>query len=153
MMPSMMIPRCTMKVEKCTGGMKITCSCEDATACAMMQNLCNMMAGGMCSDVLLRLLSALGVALGVRIGLACIALWLWSARPGATPPEGELLMWLPARWLLGLLGPLVLGWMAWETARIRSTQSATGILYVVVIVCYLGELTSQLLLEKTGLLL
>jgi hypothetical protein len=98
-----------------------------------------------------RLLVALGAALGVRIGLACMALWLW--RAGAGVPEGELLVWLPARWVLGLLGPLVLGWMAWETARIRSTQSATGILYVVVIVCYLGELTSQLLLEKTGLLL
>jgi hypothetical protein len=100
---------------------------------------------------LLRLLGALGAALGVRIGLACAALWLWSAHAGT--PEGELLVWLPARWVLGLLGPLALGWMAWETARIRSTQSATGILYVVVIVCYLGELTSQLLLEKTGLLL
>ena len=28
---------------------------------------------------------------------------------------------------------------------IRSTQSATGILYVVVIFCFLGELTGQLL--------
>lgn len=100
---------------------------------------------------LLRLLIALGAALAVRVGLACVALWLWSAHAGT--PEGELLVWLPARWVLGLLGPLALGWMAWETARIRSTQSATGILYVVVIVCYLGELTSQLLLEKTGLLL
>ena len=54
------------------------------------------------------------------------------------------------RWGLGFVGPLVLGWMAWETARIRSTQSATGILYVVVIFCFLGELTSQLLLSKTG---
>jgi hypothetical protein len=98
-----------------------------------------------------RLLLALGAALVVRIGLACAALWLWKAHAGL--PEGELLVWLPARWVLGLLGPLALGWMAWETARIRSTQSATGILYVVVIVCYLGELTSQLLLEKTGLLL
>ena len=101
---------------------------------------------------LLRLLIALGVSLAVRIGLACITLWLWNtARTG--PPESELWLWLPTRWLLGLLGPLALGWMAWETARIRSTQSATGILYVVVIVCYLGELTSQLLVEKTGLLL
>ena len=98
-----------------------------------------------------RLLLALGAALVIRIGLACAALWLWRAHAGL--PEGELLVWLPARWVLGLLGPLALGWMAWETARIRSTQSATGILYVVVIVCYLGELTSQLLLEKTGLLL
>jgi hypothetical protein len=36
--------------------------------------------------------------------------------------------------------------MAWESAKIRSTQSATGILYVVVIFCFLGELSSQLLL-------
>lgn len=45
-MPSMMIPRCTMKMEKCPGGMKMTCMCEDKTAAMMMQNLCNMMAGG-----------------------------------------------------------------------------------------------------------
>ena len=44
-----MVPRCAMKVEKCSGGMKMTCSCDDATACTMMQNLCAMMAGGMCS--------------------------------------------------------------------------------------------------------
>jgi hypothetical protein len=43
--------------------------------------------------------------------------------------------------------------MAWECARIRSTQAATGILYVVVIVTFLGELTSLLLLEKKGYIL
>lgn len=52
-MPTMsnwlMVPRCTMKMEKCTGGMKMTCSCGDAQACAMMQNLCQMLAGGMVS--------------------------------------------------------------------------------------------------------
>ena len=26
----MMVPRCTIKMEKCTGGMKITCTCDDA---------------------------------------------------------------------------------------------------------------------------
>jgi hypothetical protein len=121
-----------------------------ATA-AMLMGHSYLIAPAMTIAPLLRLLAALGVALGLRIGLACVALWLW--RSGAGTPEGELLVWLPARWVLGLLGPLVLGWMAWETARIRSTQSATGILYVVVIVCFLGELTSQLLLEKTGVLL
>src|SRR5437763_8906169 len=45
----LMIPRCTMKMEKCTGGMKISCTCDDKAACTMMQNLCNMMAGGMVS--------------------------------------------------------------------------------------------------------
>lgn len=45
----LMIPRCTMKMEKCTGGMKITCTCDDKAACTMMQNLCTMMTGGMVS--------------------------------------------------------------------------------------------------------
>jgi hypothetical protein len=44
-----MVPRCTMKFEKCSGGMKITCTCDDTMACSMMQNLCTMLAGGMCS--------------------------------------------------------------------------------------------------------
>src|SRR5260370_21441506 len=44
-----MVPRCTMKFEKCTGGMKMTCVCDDKMACSMMQNLCTMLAGGMCS--------------------------------------------------------------------------------------------------------
>lgn len=44
-----MLPRCTMKFEKCTGGMKVTCSCEDEVACGALQNLCKMLAGGMCS--------------------------------------------------------------------------------------------------------
>lgn len=45
----LMVPRCTVKVEKCQGGMKVTCSCDDKTACSMVQNLCSMLAGGMCS--------------------------------------------------------------------------------------------------------
>jgi len=48
-MNMMMVPRCTLKFEKCTGGMKINCTCDDKMACSMMQNLCTMLAGGMCS--------------------------------------------------------------------------------------------------------
>ena len=44
-----MVPRCTIKMEKCAGGMKIHCKCDDEMACAMVQNLCRMMAEGMCS--------------------------------------------------------------------------------------------------------
>ena len=60
---------------------------------------------------------------------------------------------LTARWLLGLFGVLALGWMAWESARLRSTQSATGILYVVVVFCFIGELLSQVLMAKRGMIL
>ena len=99
---------------------------------------------------LMRLLAALAVSVIFRIALAAWGLWGWTSSQTTGNLEMELLLWLPVRWALGLIAPLVLGWMAWETARIRSTQSATGILYVVVIVCFLGELTSQLLMEKTA---
>jgi len=45
----MMVPRCTFKMEKCTGGVKVTCSCDDKMAVSMVQNLCTMLTGGMCS--------------------------------------------------------------------------------------------------------
>jgi len=45
----MMVPRCAIKMEKCQGGMKMSCTCDDPMACSMMQNLCTMLAGGMCS--------------------------------------------------------------------------------------------------------
>ena len=119
---------------------------------AMLMGHSYLIAPAMSIAPLLRLLIALGASLAVRVGLAFLGLWLWNASRSG-PLESDIWLWLPTRWLLGLVGPLALGWMAWETARIRSTQSATGILYVVVIVCYLGELTSQLLVEKTGMLL
>lgn len=43
----MMMPRCTMTMEKCEGGMQMMCIASDDMATAMMQNLCTMMAGGM----------------------------------------------------------------------------------------------------------
>jgi len=45
----MMVPKCTFKMEKVTGGMKITCSCSDTMATTTVQSLCSMLAGGMCS--------------------------------------------------------------------------------------------------------
>ncbi len=120
---------------------------------AMLMGHSYLVAPAMSLTPLYRLLGALGAALFCRIGLAAVGLWLWTRHPSAGNLETEMLLWLPVRWILGFLIPMVLGWMAWETARIRSTQSATGILYVVVIDCFLGELTSQLLLEKTRCLL
>jgi hypothetical protein len=45
----MMIPRCTMKMEKANGGMKMMCVSEDPMAAGMMRNLCAMMNGSMLS--------------------------------------------------------------------------------------------------------
>ncbi|HZZ78478.1 MAG TPA: hypothetical protein VFE62_08165 [Gemmataceae bacterium] len=120
---------------------------------AMLMGHSYLISPAMTISPLMRLLAALAAATVVRIALACVGLWLWTAHRTTSNLETELLVMLPVRWGLGLIAPLVLGWMAWETARIRSTQSATGILYVVVIVGFLGELMSQLLMEKTGFIL
>jgi hypothetical protein len=120
---------------------------------AMLMGHSYLIAPAMTLAPLMRLLAAVGITVALRIGLACFGLREWAALHNLSTAGTDLLLWLPIRWLLGLVAPLVLAWMAWETARIRSTQSATGILYVVVIVCFLGELTSLLLVEKTGFVL
>ena len=124
-----------------------------AATSAMLMGHSYLIAPTMSLSPLNRLLGFLGVALGARTLLACLGLYWWTGYSQATSLEADTLLWLAVRWLVGLIGPAILGWMAWETARIRSTQSATGILYVVVIMTYLGELTSLLLLEKTGFIL
>ncbi len=102
---------------------------------------------------LMHLLAVLAVSALARLGVDAYALGCWTASHSLVNLKGgDAVLWLPLRWLLGFLAPLALDWMAWQTARIRSTQSATGILYVVVIFCFLGELTSQLLRE-TGMTL
>jgi hypothetical protein len=100
---------------------------------------------------LIRLLAALALATIARLAVDAYALGAWTSVHSLVSLKGEdLVFLLPLRWLLGFLAPLGLNWMAWQTARIRSTQSATGILYVAVIFCFLGELSGQLL-RGTGM--
>ena len=47
------------------------------------------------------------------------------------------------RVLFGLAGPAVLSYLTWETAKIRSTQSATGILYVDFFTVVVGEVLAK----------
>jgi hypothetical protein len=53
------------------------------------------------------------------------------------------------RVLFGLAGPLLLSYLTWETAKIRSTQSATGILYVDFFTVVVGEALAKYLLLAT----
>ena len=53
------------------------------------------------------------------------------------------------RVLFGLAGPAVLSYLTWETAKIRSTQSATGILYVNFFAIVVGEVLAKYLLLAT----
>lgn len=54
------------------------------------------------------------------------------------------------RSIMGLAAPLLLTGLIWQTVKIRSTQSATGLLYVALILVLFGELVSQFLLVTTG---
>lgn len=60
-------------------------------------------------------------------------------------------IFLLQRVALGLLLTLILSVMTYYCVRIRSTQSATGILYVVLVFCLVGEIISDYLFRKTGL--
>ncbi len=115
---------------------------------AMLLGHSYLIAPGMSMTPMFRLLGTFAVAVLLRMAADGVCLWRWTAAHSLGTLNNDDLLWLPVRWFVGFVLPLVLGWMAWQTARIRSTQSATGILYVVVIFCFLGELTSQLLREK-----
>src|SRR5579884_2907935 len=116
-----------------------------AALSAMLMGHIYLMAPAMSLTPLMRLLAALVVALVARLAVDGYALGSWTtAHPSATL-RSDVLLWLPVRWGGGFVLPLVLTWMAWQSACIRSTQSATGILYVVVIFCFLGELIGLLL--------
>jgi hypothetical protein len=120
---------------------------------AMLMGHSYLIAPSMSLTPLMRLLAGLFVAVALRMLLAGLGLWFWTDGFSALRLEGDTVLWLPVRWIVGLAAPLALGWMARESARIRSTQSATGILYVVVIFCFLGELVGQLLYHNTGFIL
>lgn len=135
-------------------GLLLTNECTSAAllgaaTTAMLVGHSYLIAPTMSLSPLLRLLGGLLGATLIRMAFAGYGLWSWTEHHSLANLN-EVTMWLPVRWGLGFVGPLVLGVMAWQTARIRSTQSATGILYVVVILCFLGELTSQLLAGTTG---
>ena len=70
-----------------------------------------------------------------------VASGLWS-------PDG-VFVWM--RLLFGIAGPLSLVWFIWKTVEIRSTQSATGILYVQLFLVMSGELLAKYLRVAAGL--
>src|SRR5207245_4571971 len=104
---------------------------------AMLMGHSYLIAPTMSLTPLLRLLAALFIVTVLRMIVAGLGLWFWSTEHSLFNLEDETVLWLPVRWGLGFLGPLGVGWMAWFAARIRSTQSATGYLSVVVILCLL----------------
>src|SRR5438067_4829837 len=91
-----------------------------AATTAMLMGHSYLITPTMSPTPLLRLLAALFASVGLRAALAGLGLWSWTGGHSLANLEVETVLWLPLRWGLGLLAPLVLGWMAWQTAKIRS---------------------------------
>jgi len=92
-----------------------------------------------------------------KILLACLTLivfWTWGnlgqkETLSAFTGIGGVFLW--ARVLFGFLGPLVVAFMTWETVKINSTQSATGLLYVATVFALIGEIFSKHIFYTTSI--
>lgn len=98
-----------------------------------------------------RLNLALAAALGARLVMAAAALTLAWRDPPAELFWTRYGLQVGTRWLVGLLVPVVFVYMAHDCVRRRSTQSATGILYVAGVLIVIGELVALWLVRETGL--
>lgn len=88
--------------------------------------------------------------------LAMVCLWvekMSAASRGSELPEfmSAPPAWLGLRWLAGVFGPLIVSLMVWRILKYRNTQAATGVLFVGVILAFIGDMTAALLLRETGL--
>jgi hypothetical protein len=85
-------------------------------------------------DPLFRLVVLMAVAIAVRAALCGLGLGLEINRFGV--PSTQQILLLALRWTTGLLGAGVVVSLTYATLRIPNTQSATGLLYVGVIVTF-----------------
>ena len=60
-------------------------------------------------------------------------------------------VWLSLNWLGGSVGQIVVAVMVWRIMKYRNTQAATGVLFVGVILAFLGEMTAALLRREMNL--
>jgi hypothetical protein len=122
-----------------------------ATLTAMLLGHYYLTAPAMSIEPLKRFVRGLAWGLGARAVLAGLGLGLWLAgrlpeASGATAPA----LFLAVRWGMGLIGPAVAVVLTWKTVEIRSTQSATGILYIAMTLVLFGELSAMVLSRSAG---
>jgi hypothetical protein len=97
----------------------------------------------------------------IRLVMLCLAasaaqvvlvplLVLLPGTQGVSVLLGEFGLFFVVRIVFGLAVPLVVGVMAWRTARIRSLDSATGLLYILAALVLTGEIVARTLYFLTG---
>ncbi len=98
-------------------------------------------------------MASMAVRIAVVAAAVVFAIATW--QPGLGPSFQRYILSVSGvffwqRVLFGLAGPALLSYLTWETAKIRSTQSATGILYVDFFTVVVGEVLAKYLLLATN---
>jgi hypothetical protein len=126
-----------------------------STLTAMLLGHHYLTAPTMSIDPLKRYVRCIGWGLLARglvamFGMTLVYRGLMALEPGSLG-SSSLLM-LSMRWGMGFAGPALAAILAWKTVQIRSTQSATGILYVALALVLFGELSSLIGARGGGLI-
>lgn len=125
-----------------------------STLTAMLLGHYYLTAPAMSIAPLRRFVACLGATLAVRAALGAAGWALWSRGAVASPGGGGLdPLFLAMRWGMGVAGPALAAGLAWKTVQIRSTQSATGILYIGMTLVLFGELSALILARSAGVIL
>ena len=123
-----------------------------ATLTAMLLGHYYLTAPAMSIAPLQTLIAGMFVAFGVRLLTTLLPLAM-GQQSASMSVDGFSAMWLGMRILMGYAGTFLATYLSWRTARIRSTQSATGILYIALALLLFGELTAMLLGRTWGMTL
>lgn len=123
-----------------------------STLTAMMLGHYYLTAPAMSISPLRRFVGGMAVALFIRTIMALPGLiaW-WRGNVVVSMPADTFSLFLTLRWGVGLASAGLATWMAWRTVLIRSTQSATGILYIAMTLVLFGELMALVLTAGTGI--
>ena len=126
-----------------------------ATLSAMLLGHYYLTAPAMTIEPLKRTIGLIAGGLAARAVLAGIG-WA-SIEAGAisqvsSTNDPNVLALFFGRWGMGFLAAGIATYMTWKTAQIRSSQSATGILYITMIFVSFGELSSLVLSGRYGVI-
>jgi len=120
-----------------------------ATVTGMLLGHWYLTAPAMSTSPLLAINAWLAMAASFRLLLGLIAIILF--RADVWTLGSTHLIWLSLEWLGGIAGPLAVAVMVHFIMKHRNTQSATGVLFVGVILAFLGEMTGALLRRELQL--
>jgi hypothetical protein len=126
-----------------------------AVLCSMLLGHYDLTAPAMTIDPLKRTIALIAWGLAARavlaaLGLAIVRAGIVAQASAASDPDAMVLLF--GRWGMGFLASGVATYMTWQTAKLRSTQSATGILYIAMIFVLFGELSSLVLSGRYGVI-